>query len=90
MADPWPLASFFDAFFIGEVEHRLDAIVAALAQPSRGERLVALAAVPGIWLPGVSARPAERQVFAGFALSSPVVRPSCPCSKRCTIAPSSR
>ncbi len=54
VANPWPLAPFFEAFFIGEVEHRLDEIVEALAAPSRARRLEALAAVPGMWLPGVS------------------------------------
>lgn len=78
VADPWPLAAFFDAFFIGEVEHRLDAIVAALAAVSRDERLAALAAVPGIWAPNLSKGPAERQVFMGFSGAPPVSRPVVP------------
>jgi len=76
--NPWPLAPFFDAFFIGEVEHRLDEIVEALAAPSRARRLQALAAVPGMWLPGVSERPAERQVFTAFSSAPPVLRPVVP------------
>ena len=78
VADPWPLAAFFDAFFVGEVEDRLDAIVAALAAGSRGERLSRLAAVPGVWAPGLSEGPAARQVFMGFSSTPPVVRPVVP------------
>jgi len=77
-ANPWPLAPFFDAFFVGEVEHRLDAIVAALASPDRPGRLAALGEVPGVWLPGRSEGPAERQVFMGFSASPPVLRPVVP------------
>ena len=78
VADPWPLAPFFDAFFIGEVEHRLDEIVEALTAPARALRLQALAAVPGMWLPGVSERPAQRQVFTAFSSTPPVLRPVVP------------
>jgi radical SAM family uncharacterized protein len=78
VADPWPVAGFFDAFFIGEVEHRLDALVAALAAPTRHERLAALAHVPGVWAPALSCVPAERQVFTGFSTAEPVVRPVVP------------
>jgi radical SAM superfamily enzyme YgiQ (UPF0313 family) len=78
VANPWPLAPFFDAFFMGEVEHRLDEIVAALGEPSRMRRLAALEGVPGVWAPGVSPGPAERQVFTGFAGSWPVLRPVVP------------
>jgi radical SAM superfamily enzyme YgiQ (UPF0313 family) len=78
VADPWPLAPFFDAFFVGEVEHRLDEIVAALQPPPRARRLEALTEVPGIWVPGVSPAPAERQIFTGFADSAPVLRPVVP------------
>ena len=78
VANPWPLAPFFEAFFIGEVEHRLDEIVEALAAPSRALRLRALAVVPGMWLPGVSERPAKRQVFTTFSSTPPVLRPVVP------------
>jgi radical SAM family uncharacterized protein len=78
VANPWPLAPFFDAFFIGEVEHRLGEIVEALDAPSRARRLQALAAVPGMWLPGVSERPAQRQVFTAFSSTPPVLRPVVP------------
>jgi radical SAM superfamily enzyme YgiQ (UPF0313 family) len=78
VANPWPLAPYFDAFFMGEVEHRLDAIVEALQGPSRARRLTALAAVPGVWAPGISRGPAERQVFMGFSSTSPVLRPVVP------------
>jgi len=78
VANPWPLAPFFEAFFMGEVEHRLDEIVEALAAPTRALRLQALAAVPGMWLPGVSERPAQRQVFTAFSSTPPVLRPVVP------------
>ena len=78
VANPWPLAPYFDAFFMGEVEHRLDAIVEALEAPTRARRLTALAAVPGVWLPGVSRAPAARQVFMGFSSTPPVLRPVVP------------
>jgi len=77
-ANPWPLAPFFEAFFMGEVEHRLDEIVEALTAPSRALRLQALAAVPGMWLPGVSERPAQRQIFTAFSSTPPVLRPVVP------------
>ena len=50
-ANPLPLAPFFDAFFVGEAEGRLAALMAALEAPGRPQRLAALAAVPGVWLP---------------------------------------
>jgi radical SAM superfamily enzyme YgiQ (UPF0313 family) len=78
VANPWPLAPFFDAFFAGEVEEHLEAIVAAMQQDGREERLQALAAVPGVWVPGRSAGPARRQIFTGFADSDPVLRPVVP------------
>ncbi len=78
VADPWPLAPFFDAFFVGEVEHRLADVVAALERPSRAARLQALAAVPGVWAPSLSAGPARRQVFTAFSSTMPVLRPVVP------------
>ena len=78
VANPWPLAPFFDAFFIGEAEDQLGAIVAAMEQDGREARLRALAAVPGVWVPGRSAGPAERQIFMGFSASQPVLRPVVP------------
>jgi radical SAM family uncharacterized protein len=78
VADPWPLAPFFDAFFMGEVEHRLADVVAALERPSRAARLRALAAVPGVWAPALSAGPAQRQVFTAFSSTMPVLRPVVP------------
>jgi radical SAM family uncharacterized protein len=79
VANPWPLAAFFDAFFIGEVEGRMAAIVEALGAPTRAARLAALAAVPGIWLPhGPRSAAVERQVFMGFSSTPPVERPLVP------------
>ena len=78
VANPWPLAPFFDAFFVGEAEDHLAAIVAAMGADGREQRLEALAAVPGVWMPGRSTRPAQRQVFMGFSASQPVLRPVVP------------
>ncbi|HET6495638.1 MAG TPA: radical SAM protein [Thermoleophilia bacterium] len=78
VANPWPVAAFFDAFFVGEVEHRLGAIVAALAAPTRRQRLAVLADIPGMWVPGLGTRLAERQVFMGFSTAPPVTRPVVP------------
>ncbi len=78
VANPLPLAPFFDAFFVGEAEDHLDAIVAAMRLDGREARLDALAAVPGVWVPDRSAGPAERQIYTGFSTSQPVLRPVVP------------
>ncbi len=78
VANPWPLAPFFDAFYVGEVEHRLAEIVAALDAPGRSARLSALAEVPGVWVPGRAEGPVRRQVFTAFASTPPVLRPVVP------------
>jgi radical SAM superfamily enzyme YgiQ (UPF0313 family) len=78
VANPWPLAPFFDAFFVGEAEDHLDAIVAAVQRDDRGARLRALAAVPGVWVPAGGTGPARRQIFTGFSASQPVLRPVVP------------
>jgi radical SAM family uncharacterized protein len=79
MANPLPMAPFFDAFFIGEAEGRLDDIVSAVSAGTRAARLRALARVPGVWITAERpAKPVERQVFAGFSDSSPVTRPLVP------------
>jgi radical SAM superfamily enzyme YgiQ (UPF0313 family) len=77
-ANPWPLSPFLDAVFVGEVEGRLDAIVAALGASSRAARLQLLAAVPGVWLPAAPERRARRQVFMGFSHTMPVTEPVVP------------
>ncbi len=77
-ANPWPLAPFFDAFFIGEAEHRLTQIVEALSGASRAERLSALAAVPGMYVPGRGSTPARRQIFTAFSTTPPPLRPLVP------------
>ncbi|HQG03553.1 MAG TPA: TIGR03960 family B12-binding radical SAM protein [Thermoleophilia bacterium] len=83
VADPWPLAAFFDAFFVGEVEGRVAELVEALGARTRAERLDQLGRVPGVWLPPRSAAdaagpPARRQVFTEFARTMPVTRPLVP------------
>jgi radical SAM family uncharacterized protein len=79
MANPLPMAPFFDAFFVGEAEGRLDDLVGAVGAGTRSARLRALARVPGVWVPAEPPeKPVERQVFAGFSGSSPVTRPLVP------------
>jgi radical SAM family uncharacterized protein len=79
VANPLPMAAFFDAFFIGEAEGSLDEVIDAAASGTRGARLRALARVPGVWVPALPPeRPVARQVFAGFSGSSPVTRPLVP------------
>jgi len=77
-ANPWPLSPFLDAVFVGEVEGRLEAIVAALEASSRSARLRQLAAAPGVWLPGDPDRRVQRQVFMGFSHTMPVTEPVVP------------
>ena len=92
-ANPLPLAGFFDAFFVGEAEGRLAAMVAALDAPTRAARLGRLGDVPGVFVPhaGGGAGPAggagavalgggrvRRQVFTGFSQTPPVTEPLVP------------
>jgi len=83
-ANPLPLAPFFDAFFVGEAEGRLAALMSALEAPGRAGRLAALGAVPGVWLPqrGGPAAPngarVRRQVFTGFSQTPPLSEPLVP------------
>lgn len=79
VANPLPLAPFFDAFFVGEAEERLAQIVDAAATASRTERLRRLGAVPGVWVPALrQPTPVRRQVFADFSVAPPVTRPLVP------------
>ena len=55
-ANPEPLADFVDVFLIGDAEEALPVFlekVAATKGLSRGERLIALAACPGIYIPSL-------------------------------------
>jgi radical SAM superfamily enzyme YgiQ (UPF0313 family) len=85
---PVAAGAFFDAFFIGEVEAQMTAIVEALGAPSRAARLAKLAAVPGLWLPhAAQPGPVERQVFTGFSRSAPRWSARwCRCSRPSTTA----
>ena len=79
VADPWPLAPFFDAFFIGEVGAPSGAIVEALGAPRRAQRLARLGgACPACGCPARRAAASQRQVFTGFAITPPVLRPVVP------------
>ena len=77
-ANPLPMARFFDAFFVGEIEGRMAEIVAALGAPTRARRRDDLGRVPGVWLPHGNGAGARRQVFTGFAASRPSTEPLVP------------
>ena len=77
-ANPLPMAPFFDAFFVGEAEGRVNALVAALEAPDRGARLRRLAAVPGVWLPADAGGRVARQVFTDFSRTAPLTAPLVP------------
>jgi radical SAM family uncharacterized protein len=79
VANPLPVAPFFDAFFIGEVEGRMGELVAALAAPTRAGRLQRLGDVPGVWVPAAARTGrVRRQVWMGFGTSAPVTEPLVP------------
>lgn len=79
VSNPWPIAEFVDAVFVGEAEGRLGDLVACLQAAGRGERLRRLGEVPGVWLPGHAGRsPARRQVFTAFSRTTPVTEPLVP------------
>ena len=79
VANPLPMAAFFDALFVGEAEGRLCELVDAVAAGTRAARVRALARVPGVWVTALPPDgPVARQVFAGFSGSSPVTRPLVP------------
>lgn len=82
VANPWPLAAFFDAFFVGEVEGRVAELVEALGAPTRAARLAELGRIAGVWVPPRPGEqlgsPARRQVFTEFSRAMPVTRPVVP------------
>ena len=62
-ANPLPVAAFFDAVAIGEAEAILPGLTRALPEltgMTRPEQLKTLAALPGMYVPGVSAVPVPR------------------------------
>ncbi len=70
-----PIADFMDFFFIGEVETVLEEILKAVAESkgqSRHDRLLRLAAIPGIYVPGFY-RPTynDKGGFAGLEKLEP-------------------
>jgi len=73
--NPEPLAEIVDAFVVGEAEPIIPALVNVLTHSqSRGERLAALAELPGVYVPELrpvaqasSLRPVQRLVWDGVA-----------------------
>ena len=76
VANPWPVAPFFDAFFIGEVEDRWTRSSRRWARARARAAPRALAAVPGMWVPAGERR-ARRSARCSPASpsSSPVTAP---------------
>jgi radical SAM family uncharacterized protein/radical SAM-linked protein len=75
VANPEPLADFFDALFIGEAEEGVVEVARALGGAgSRAERLAALAAVPGVYLPTRVEPRYSDGVFSGFDRDVPAVQ----------------
>ncbi len=82
IANPEPLAPFFDCFAIGEAEAILPPLLDVLAQGiggSRDELLRALASLPGIYVPHLyDGKPISRQWVPnidGFATTSAILTP---------------
>ena len=64
---PAPLERFFDAFCVGDGEAVLPDLLRTLAETkgrSRADKLAALAKIPGVYVPGVSAGPVRRRIVA--------------------------
>jgi radical SAM superfamily enzyme YgiQ (UPF0313 family) len=62
---PAPLEIFFDAFCIGDGEDSVPELLTALLETKgrpRDERLLAVSAVRGVYMPGLSAAPARRRI----------------------------
>ena len=66
---PAPLERFFDAFCAGDGEVILPGLLNVLAQmrgASRADKLEAAAKLPGVYVPGLSALPARRQIVTNL------------------------
>jgi radical SAM superfamily enzyme YgiQ (UPF0313 family) len=80
-ANPAPVAPFFEALCLGEAEPMLPGLVLALSQGIAGERealLRALAALPGVYVPGRSSAPVARRWLKNlddFATASVILTP---------------
>ncbi len=78
--NPWPTEAFVDAFFIGEAEESLLEAAEAFREWARGaprrEVLEELAKIEGVWVPGVSEKPAKRRWVKKLPLAP--VRPPVP------------
>ncbi len=81
MANPAPLAPFFDCLGIGEAEAILPAVLPILYEGVRGKRddlLKALASLPGVYVPQYSKTPVARQWTANlddFPVTSVILTP---------------
>ena len=74
-SNPAPLAAFFDAFFMGESEQALEAVLDALESESdRSRRMQALAAIPSVYTPARRRHPVERAIYADFGIESQPTR----------------
>jgi radical SAM superfamily enzyme YgiQ (UPF0313 family) len=70
-SNPAPLASFFDAFFMGESERAFERVLDAIeAGGGRAARMAALAALPFVYLPGRGRHPVDRAIYTEFGIET--------------------
>jgi radical SAM superfamily enzyme YgiQ (UPF0313 family) len=78
-SNPMPLAPFFDCLCIGEAETLLPPLLEAIKEGSRREKLEALNALPGCYVPQLNEKKKVARRWAGdlnsFATSSVIITP---------------
>jgi radical SAM family uncharacterized protein/radical SAM-linked protein len=72
VSNPAPFARFADAIFAGEVELRLESIISTLSSSkeeglSKFETLKILSGIPGVYVPGITTEPVQRQIHGDFS-----------------------
>jgi radical SAM family uncharacterized protein len=75
--NPLPLSPFFDGFFIGEIEDRLDEIIAIFKTTSRNMLPGKLARIPGVYIPSLtgSDKKTIRKQFVADLDTAPLPNP---------------
>ena len=78
-SNPEPLAPFVDAFFMGEAEEGLDAVLSTLEEVGdRAGRMARLARMPYVYVPAQGRGHVDRAVYASFDISTQPRRPVVP------------
>jgi len=78
-SNPEPLAPFFDCFLIGEAEDLLVRVVEVLERiPDRRRRMLALANMPNVYVPGDGAHLVDRAIYDSFDISTQPTKPIVP------------